>query len=363
VARNPVRAEGAFRGAIEKDGTFGEAHAGLALALWRQYEVGRAPELVEPALAAARRAVTLAPSLPEAHLALGVVQLGRGRTPEAALSFERAQELAPADDAVCRRIADAYSELKRTEDADRFYRRAIELRPEYWENYNRRGSFYLRIGKVAEAKPLFRKVIDLRPESDLGYSNLAGAHILAGELEQAEPLLQAALRIQPSARAQNNLGFVYYGTGRFEQAAGAFRAATQADSEKANYWGNLGDAYRLLARTSEARVAYARAIELGAARLEVNPADAQARAALAMRLAGSKRCGEVRPHAARAVGESPDDPTVHYYAALAYALCGDRAMAIRHAARAIEGGVVADVRTNPDLKPLLADPALRRLLH
>ena len=29
---------------------------------------------------------------------------------------------------------------------------------------------------------------------------------------------------------------------------------------------------------------------------------------------------------------------------------------------AIAGGVVADVRTNPDLKPLLGDPRVKRLL-
>jgi Flp pilus assembly protein TadD len=292
---------------------------------------------------------------------VGIVELGRGRSAEAADSFEKAQGLAPADDAVCRWIAEAYAALGRHAEAESMYRRAIDLRPSYWENYNSQGTYFLSQGKLPAAKAMFQRVIDLRPDSDIGYTNLAGAHILGGELKEAEPLLHAALRIKPSAAVHNNLGFVYYSTGRFEEAAREFRLAVE-DLESAVRWGNLGDAYRQLGRTPEARQAYGRAIDLGKEQLRVNARDGQARAALAMWLAGDGRCDQARREMGLAAVDAANDPTVHYYAAVASSICGDRAAAVRHAVRAVEGGVEADVRTNPDLHSLLGEPALRKAL-
>jgi serine/threonine-protein kinase len=362
VDRNYARAEEAFARAIAADPGFAEAHALMAMALWKHYRETREPERVRQALESAEHAVALAPALPEGHLALGIVELGRGRSAEAAESFHRAQDLAPADDAVCRRIAETYAALGRNAEAEAMYRRAIDLRPAFWESYNSQGTFFLSQGKLAAAKAAFQKVVDLRPDGDIGYTNLAGAHILGGELKEAEPLLLAALRIKPGAAVHNNLGFVYYSTGRFDAAAREFRQAVE-DVESAVRWGNLGDAYRQLGRPEEARQAYGRAIELGTAQLKVNPRDGQARAELAMWLAGAGRCEQARKETELAALDAAANPTVHYYAAVAASICGDRAAAVRHAVRAVEGGVVADVRTNPDLRSVLADPALKKALR
>ena len=355
VDRNYARAEESFRKAIAADPSFAEAHAMLAMALWKHYRETREGERVREALESAQRAVSLAPALPEGHLAVGIVELGRGRSAEAADSFEKAQDLAPADDAVCRWIAEAYAALGRHAEAEAMYRRAIDLRPSYWENYNSQGTYFLDQGKLPAAKSMFQRVIDLRPDSDIGYTNLAGAYILGGELKEAEPLLHAALRIKPSAAVHNNLGFVYYSTGRFEEAAREFRLAVE-DLESAVRWGNLGDAYRQLGRTPDARQAYARAIDLGKDQLRVNARDGQTRAALAMWLAGDGRCDQARRETGLAAVDAASDPTAHYYAAVASSICGDRAAAVRHAVRAVEGGVEADVRTNPDLRSVLEEP-------
>jgi Flp pilus assembly protein TadD/tRNA A-37 threonylcarbamoyl transferase component Bud32/TolB-like protein len=361
VDRNYARAEEAFHKAIAADPTFAEAHAMLAVALWKHYKETREPERVRDALESAQRSVALAPGLPEGHLALGIVELGQGRSAEAADSFQKAQDLAPADDAVCRRIAEAYAALGRHAEAEAMYKRAIDLRPAYWDNYNGEGTFFLAQGKLAAAKGAYQKVIDLRPDSDIGYTNLAGAHILGGELKAAEPLLMAAMRIKPGAAVHNNLGFVYYSTGRFEDAVREFRQAVEA-VENAARWGNLGDAYRQLGRSAEARQAYGRAIELGERHLQVNPRDGEARGALAMRLAGDGRCDRARKETRLAVLDGAENPTIHYYAAVASSLCQDRTEAVSHAVRAVQGGVVADVRTNPDLRPLLTEPAVRKAL-
>jgi Flp pilus assembly protein TadD len=361
-SRDTSRAGAAFAQAVDLDDQFAEAHAGLALALWSSYYETRDPTLVERATREARRAISLAPALPEAHLAWGVIELGRGHSVEARDAFQKAQRLAPADDAVCRRIADAYYKLGRYQDAERMYQRAIDLRPSYWENYNQKGYFYLQTGEFEKAKRMYRTVINLRPESDLGYSNLAGTLIMAGQPQEAEPLLRSALRINPTADGHINLGFVYYSGARYDQAAEEWQRAIELGPDDPTAYVNLGDAYRHLKRTEEAKAAYMRTVELAQKLLQVNPKEMEARISLSIALAGLGRCQEANQQAAQAIAEQPESPTHHYYAALVYAVCGDRREALHHARAAIEGGALGDVRSNPDLKPLLNEPAIQQLL-
>jgi len=363
IKSNYELAMGAFEKAVKSDEAFAEAHAGLALALWKSWEETREASLVDHAFSEAQRALSLNPSLPEAHLALGVVLLGRGRSAEAAAAFEESLRLAPADDAVCRRIGDAYEKLNREEDAAKMYERAIELRPQYWENYNYKGVFFRDRGKLEEAKTLFRKVIELHPETDSGYTNLATVHLMAGELEEAEPFFRAAIEIQPSPYALNNLGIVYYSTGRFEKAAEEFKRAIESGHNHAEPWANLGDAYRHLNRTNLAREAYVRAIQLYEARLKVNGADSEARSALAYTLAGYGRCAEAQKHILQIVFSDVQKPLIHYYTALACAICQDDDAATGHMIAAIKGGLAIDVKTNPDLAHLLKQPAIDKLLR
>jgi tetratricopeptide (TPR) repeat protein len=361
VDRNYAGAEASLEEATRLDPNFAEAYALLALARWTDYKETQRAALVQQAIDAADRAVALAPAQPEGHLARGVVLLGRGQSVEAAQSFERAQRLAPGDDAVCRQIAKAYAALRRVADAERMYQRAIDLRPLYWASYNYKGVFYLERAQWGKAKEMFRKVIELRPESDIGYSNLAAAHLSAGEIKEAEPVLQAALRIQPTAAAHNNLGFVYYALGRYEEAVREYEEAIKM-APSFRRWASLGDSHRQLGRKKEAGDAYARAIELEQELLRVNASDAKTRAVLAMNMAAIGRCEEARQEAGKALSEAEDDAYVHYYSANAYALCGSRQEAIRQAALAIKGGLVDDIHTNPDLRPLLSEPPLRELL-
>ena len=363
VDRNYDRAARAFREALNEDPDFPEAEAGLSMALWAGYLETREPSLVREAERLARSAVESSPALPEAHLALGVVALGQGRSADAAEELAKAQELAPGNDDVSRRIAAAYDALGREDDAEAMYKRAAALRPSYWRHVNDLGAFYLHRGRIEEAKAQFREAIRLSPDRHTGYANLAGAHLLAGEIEQAEPLLQATIRIRPSDSAHNNLGFVYYSTGRYEDAVEQYEKAIELAPEDAMYRGNLGDAYRQLGRREDADRHYASAIEREKAVLAVNAEDVEARAGLGMFLAGAGRCLEAESETEQALITSQDDPMVHYYAAIAHSVCGNEDKALAAATSAVRGGVVADVRTNPDLKHLLEREPLATLLR
>jgi len=60
---------------------------------------------------------------------------------------------------------------------------------------------------------------------------------------------------------------------------------------------------------------------------------------------------------------SKDNPSIAYYAAIAAAICGDHERAVLYTLKAIGGGVTADLKTNPDLAPILADPAIVKALN
>jgi serine/threonine protein kinase/tetratricopeptide (TPR) repeat protein len=362
VERNELKAEEAFSAALRLDDAFAEAHAGRAAALWRRYQRTGDASLVDRALAEAEQAVKLAPALPEAHLAHGIILLGRGRSAEAARAFEEARRLAPADDAACRQMARAYNSLKRNQEAERLYQQAIDLRPGYWENYNAKASFYVRTGRKREAKELYGKVIALRPLSVAAFNNKAAVHIMDAEFEQAESLLEAALQLGPSSEVRTNLGFVYYAQGKFEEAARQYQAAIDGGASGVEAYGSLGDSLRQAGRLPEAQAAYAQAIERAEARLRVNAQDAALRAGLAMFLAGARQCPAATREAGRAL-ESPAEGTTHYYAAVAYVLCGQRTRAVRETVRALDGGAFADVRTNPDLRTVRSDPAVAQRLR
>jgi tetratricopeptide (TPR) repeat protein len=364
VERNYEKAEKEFEQALAIDGSFAEARAGLALSLTSHYYDTFEPSVIERAGQEARRAVELDPSLPEAQLALGLVQLIRGQSVEAAVTLEKAQNLAPADDAVFRQIARAYERQSRFDEAERYFDRAIRLRPGFWENYSWMGGFHRRRGDLSRAKEYFGKVIELRPQSDVGYLSLARAYILGGEFDKAVPHLVKALELNPSHQAHTNLGVVYYALGDFEKAAQEFQAAIDAGQIQVESWGNLGDALRQLGRQRDANAAYAHALTLGRERLKVDPRDGEFRTVVAMFLAGASQCAEARAETARALGaDSNLTPTAHSYAAIAYAVCGDRAAAIREAKKALEGGVMTDLRSNPDLKEVREDPSIRALLE
>jgi len=355
VPENHRLAEACFRRALAKKDS-PDFHAGLALALWNQYLESRDARLVQECQKEARLGVATGPELPETHLSLGIVQLGTGQSSEASASFQKVTVLAPGDDAACRWIGKSYSRLGRWEDAQQAFQRAIDLRPDYWENYNARGKFFTQTGKLNEAKADFRRVIELRPKASIGLTNLAATHMLAGELAEAAPLLHAALTIQATYEVRNNLGVVYYSLGKYAQSAEQFLAAAKEAGGDHAPWVNLGEAHRQVPNLPAAKRAYRKGIALCRASLAVRPEDRVARANLAVALAGCGDCREALQEASTASRNHRGEMQVHYLAAIAFAVCGERKQAAEQIKAFLQSGTVSDLKTNPDLAPLLEDP-------
>jgi TolB-like protein len=160
------RADAFYRQALARDPNFAEAAAALARSrlLWHWEISPLAPAELEEVKSLIDRALALAPNLPEAHLALGLlfyfghrqyemaltefnrtlelqpnsalarlacalVYRRRGEWERSLADFQRAQELAPRDARIPRNIGNTYQALRLWKDAERAELRALAIDP------------------------------------------------------------------------------------------------------------------------------------------------------------------------------------------------------------------------------------------
>jgi TolB-like protein/Flp pilus assembly protein TadD len=225
-----------FTRAIECDGDFALAHAGIAdcCSLLHMYYPAAAPGLAE-AETASRRALELAPDLPEAHAARGFALFQLGRMDEAAGEFQTAIRLGPSlfearyiyarqcfeqgqmieaarwfEDAA--RVQDnfearffaaqAYEAQGRGEEAAAAYRRALataerhlEMNPDDPRAATMRAVSLCRLGQPAEGLAWAERALEIDP-TDAGVRyNVACLFALEGRREEAIRCLQECLRL------------------------------------------------------------------------------------------------------------------------------------------------------------------------
>jgi TolB-like protein/DNA-binding winged helix-turn-helix (wHTH) protein/Flp pilus assembly protein TadD len=212
----------AYTEAIRLDPTFALAYAGRAEALsqyTQELSTGvAAREGLARAETDARHAITLAPELAQAHLALGYVFEGR-------LDFERASQE---------------------------YERARALAPGAAKVLAMSGNFALLMGKTNEALTAFRYAAVLDP---LGHVPLASALYLARRYEEAVAAFTETIRLAPDYK------YSYAGRGLALYALGDLQSARASCEIHPDIWASqrcLSIVYDKLGRHSDAQVALAK---------------------------------------------------------------------------------------------------------
>jgi adenylate cyclase len=191
-----------FRHAVELDPQFAQAWAELASCIANEYswrlEIAD-PAVIDEALAASERARTLAPGLPEARVANGLVLMMLGRLDESASAFEEAVDGNPG-------LFDA------------------------WYHY---GRLCIMRGEFVRAVELFEHAMTLDPDDFQSVGLLAMAKTAAGQVDDPAPLANELIeraqrylaRSPEDARAHCFLGGAYVQIGRIgEGLASAERA-------------------------------------------------------------------------------------------------------------------------------------------
>jgi serine/threonine protein kinase/tetratricopeptide (TPR) repeat protein len=352
-----------LQSALHEDPNFALAYTGLADANLRLYGDSKDPLYAEKALAAANKAESLDPSLPEVHLVLGSVYTNTGRSAEASSELKRALALAPNSDDAYRRLGKVYLTSGHKQEALSAYQSAVAANPYYWSNHNTLGGAYFQFGENDKALKEYQRVAELAADNPVGYKNIGAVYFRLGRWNDALSPFQKSLELQPDAAAYSNLGTTYFFLKRNDDAIKMFEKAVQLTPKDEVLMGNLADAYRAAGRAQEANATYDKAIQLAFQQLQVNPKLASVTGDLALYYAKKGVAASSLQYIRQARALDSTDLQLLYNQAQIYALAGKQKEAVATLREAFQKGYATEEALNdPELASLKGLPEFARLI-
>jgi tetratricopeptide (TPR) repeat protein len=158
-------------------------------------------------------------------------------------------------------------------EAVRFFQRAIKLKPDLIDPHLNLGDTYLKMGLTGPAELQLREAVALSQFDIRAYNELGKLFVGEGRIEEAEDQFRASLRIAPNALAYDYLGMLNIRRRAMEDAERDFQAALSSDESDSNAHFGLGYLYKAAGRKAEALSQYQ-------AGLVEDPTNAQALAAV-----------------------------------------------------------------------------------
>jgi eukaryotic-like serine/threonine-protein kinase len=354
-----------FRMALHRDSSFALAYAGLSEALAATYKRDREPSLLSEARRQADRALAIDPKLPTVRIALAKVDRDTNRITESISGLRSLVALHPELDMALLELATSYQESGDLSKAERTIRRAIDIRPDYWLHWNQLGSILHEQGAYASARDAYKRAIRTIPsEFSWPYQNLAVLEIQQKNIAGAIKIYDLIPRPINDPALASNIGTAYIVAGRLDEAEDYVRQAVRLQPGNSRWHCTLADLLRQRGDDEAARAEYRKAARLIGEELEVNRGseDLQRRQALYLAKAGdcAKALSLVRDLEARRQPNALNSWDI----AQTYAMCNQRAPAIEAIRRAVENGrPAADILLQDEFKPLLSDPALKKLIQ
>jgi len=193
--------------------------------------------------------------------------------------------------------------------------------------------------------------------------SLAAGYHMKNQYAEAANLLQKALELDPNAATWTNLGTSRFFQGHFRDAVKAMERATELEPNNYLYWGNLGDAYRWApGEQDKSHPAYARAIQLARAGLNIKLEDATLRSRLAVYSAKNGDIPGALDDLSRLDLSSTKDPGVLFRAAIVFELANRRDRALSTLKRSISVGYsMHEIENEPEFATLRSDDRYRKM--
>ena len=192
---------------------------------------------------------------------LGLIQLGRGETSEAADLFRRAVDRDPQSAESHNNFGNALLALGNRLEAARQFEKAIEIRRDYVEAQNGLGNASAALGRLEDAEGRYRAAIRINPDYFSAQYNLG---VLLMQLERHEEALEhlsVAVALRPDDfKACNNLSAVLIALGHSEEAVDRLQTGIGRRPDAAELYHTMGHALETLGRLPEARQAFEDAI-------------------------------------------------------------------------------------------------------
>ncbi len=279
---------------------------------------------LKTALAAAAKAVELAPGNEPARVQLAGLLRSRGDLDAAIVQYRQALQSQPDSLEARIRLGRALAEKGRFDEAVTTLGPAVASRPESAEAAMQLGFALARQGKLADAILSYRRALALDPDSSETHAYLGSALGSQGKLDEAMTHFEVALRARPEdAELHDWVGVALREKGRMEEALGHFREAVRLAPGLAIAHYNLGRALKQQGKLDEAVQHYRRAIA-------INPRLAAAHNSLGSILGSQGRLSEAVGHFREALRVEPDAAEAHNNLALALRATGERDEALRH---------------------------------
>jgi TolB-like protein/Tfp pilus assembly protein PilF len=303
--------------AIALDPNYAHAYAFMGYAFSMKGQFLPDPALLDRAVEYLQKAIELRPMLSDSYSALGMVFIAMNRVDDAIGALKRALAFAPHDGFVHAALGRAY---------------------------------FIGKGLFREAAYEYEQAVNDAQEAGWVAPSLSHCLVYLGEYERAQHMARRAIEAQDQylqnhegiqiIGAYARLGHVYYMQGRYDDAIAEYyreivfiRQSDHVLKERA-----LIEVYQKL--TS----AYARQKSMDDAR---------------------EAFGHVTAGFAERMAKGADDPFTRYYVACAHAMMDDKASAIEHLRKAIEGRRAfntARARVEIDFESLRDDPKFQELL-
>jgi serine/threonine protein kinase/TolB-like protein/Flp pilus assembly protein TadD len=213
------RAVTAFRAATALDPRYAAAYADLAVAQFWLTDDNMSGDLAtdlagfESALAAAEKAVALAPGLAAGYSARGFLRLAtRFDFAGAQADLDKALALSPGDANIMHRSAILLAVFGKLPAAIAREEQALALDPLSAEICMRLAYFLVANQQLAQARPLYEKALVIAPNSDRALFNLGELELLENQPDRALVLFRRTalepFRLEGEAKAEYSLGHV-----------------------------------------------------------------------------------------------------------------------------------------------------------
>lgn len=230
-----------FQAALALEPDFALGHAGLADAyiLLADYAAESSASVVGCARAAAKRALSIDPTLGEAEASLGLITS----------------------------LHDWDWEL-----AGEHYRRAFTLNPSYATTYFWYAIDYLALlGRFAEAHRVARTALELDPLSAILREGIGYVYLLERDFEMAEQKLRELIDFDPLFyKGWSALGRTLFFQSRYDEALEALQKARTLGGEIPNLLSAMGQTYAKAGDTARAHAMLAKLTEMASARYVPN---------------------------------------------------------------------------------------------
>lgn len=235
---NVLFARQLFEKAIELDGKYAQAYAGLAESYATYYSYFEKSEsLLEKAIEAALKALLYDPNLSEAYAALGLAYFNKGSLDEALTASRKAIELDPDNFIGYWLLADIYHQMDEDEKALQMYHKVIELNPLFCPAYGTMRMMYERLGKREEYNPILEEALETafpqylaqHPDDPRVRMYFAIESAEAGKMEQAKQEMAKALELSSGdPRTLYSAACFYAMRGEIQPALETFKQALEA---------------------------------------------------------------------------------------------------------------------------------------